>query len=167
MVRRKRRSTQQGEYEDPLKDYGSPTYADQTERALCEGQLSDLQTTPFITVDVDQTVEQTLAMMAEKNIAYLMVIDRDRLVGIFSERDVLYRVAERYHEIKDGPISQVMTTNPVSVYETDSPAKALNLMAVGGFRHLPILNVDEKIVGVLGPRRVTTHLCKHFSDRQT
>jgi len=167
MVRRKRRSTQQGEYEDPLKNYDSPTYADQTEQSLCEGQLADLQITPFITVDVNQTVQQTLAMMAQKDIAYLMVTEGDRLVGIFSERDVLCRVANCYNQIKDEPIRQVMTTKPVSVYETDSPAKALNLMAVGGFRHLPILNVDDKIVGVLGPRRVTAHLCKHFSGPQT
>lgn len=164
-MRRKRRSAQKGDFEDPLKDYSPATYADETERRLCEATLDEMQTTPFMTVGVDQTVEQTLRIMAEKNIAYLMVTDQDRLVGIFSERDVLYKVALRYQEIKNQPISEVMTANPVWVHETDSPAKALNLMAVGGFRHLPILSLDEKIVGVLGPRRVTAYLCRHFANQ--
>lgn len=161
-MRRKRRNTSQGEYEDPLKNYAPPSYADQTERAMCEGQVADLQMTPFITVDVSNTVEQTIRLMAEKDIAYLMVADGERLVGIFSERDVLLKVAEQYQQIKDKPISEVMTTNPVTVYDIDSPAKAMNLMAVGGFRHLPVLDLEEKIVGVLGPRRLTAYLCRHF-----
>ncbi len=163
MTKRKRRIVEQGEFEDPLKDYSPRTYEDKMERSLCEGNVSELQTTPFITVDVNKTVAQTLQMMAERNIAYLMITDADRLVGIFSERDVLYKVAEQYEQIKDCPISQVMTPDPVSVYETDSSAKALNLMAIGGFRHLPVLNLDDKIVGVVGPRRVTAYLCTQFS----
>jgi len=163
MVRRKRRDAQQGEYKDPLKDYSPATYADETERKLCESHVVDMQITPFITVDVSKTVEETLRMMAGKDIAYLMVTENDRLVGIFSERDVLYKVADRYSQIKDHSINEMMTPNPVSVYGTDSPAKALNLMSVGGFRHLPVLNLEEQVIGVLGPRRVNAYLCQHFS----
>ncbi len=162
-TRRKRRGAEEGEFEDPLKDYSTPTYADETEQRLCEGRVGDLQITPYITVDANQTVEQTLRMMAEKDIAYMMVVDDGRLAGIFSERDVLHKVAEQYQQIKSRPLRDVMTAKPVVVYDSDSPAKALNLMVIGGFRHLPVLNVDDQIVGVLGPRRVTAYLCQQFS----
>ncbi len=55
-------------------------------------------------------------------------------------------------------MSAVMTPDPVCVYETDTPAKALNLMAVGSFRHIPVLDVDGKIVGIVGPSRTSAYL---------
>ena len=161
-MRRKRKGTEPGEFNDPLSDYSSPSYEDNMERAVCEDQVDTVQVKPFVTVDAGNTVEQTLRMMYEKNIAWVMITENDRLAGIFSERDVLYKIADRFDQLKDKPIRDVMTPDPVFVYETDTPAKALNMMAMGGFRHVPILDLDEKIVGVLGPRRVTAYLCKHL-----
>ena len=164
-MRRKRRDIQEGEFNDPLKDYSEPSYEDEMERAVSEDRVDAIQIKPFVTLDANTTVEQTLRMMYEKNIAWVMITEDDRLAGIFSERDVLYKVADRFDELSCKPIREVMTPDPVFVYETDSPAKALNMMAVGGFRHVPILDLDEKIVGVLGPRRVTAYLCKHLPNQ--
>lgn len=161
-MRRKRRSTQHGEFEDPLKDYSPPEFEDKMERALCEDRVDSLEVRPFLTIDAQATVQQALTLMHEKNIACVMVTRDDRLVGIFSERDVLNKVADNYEAVKDRSIQEVMVKDPLTVYETDSPAKALNLMAIGGFRHVPILNLEDKVVGVLGPRRVSTYLYKHF-----
>jgi len=164
-MRRKRKDAQEGEFSDPLKDYSEPSYEDDMERAVCEDRVDTVQIKPFVTLDADTTVQQTLRMMHEKNIAWVMITQNDRLAGIFSERDVLYKVADRFDQLKDKPIREVMTPDPVFVYETDSPAKALNMMAHGGFRHVPILDLDEKIVGVLGPRRVTAYLRKHLATQ--
>ena len=60
-----------------------------------------------------------------------------------------------------GPDISILT-GPVVVYSTDVPAKAINLMTTSGFRHIPVLDVDDKLVGVLGPRRLTRYLNKHF-----
>lgn len=158
MARRKRRGTQEGEYSDPLKDYNAKDYEDELVRALCEDHVTELETTPFLGVQASTTIEQTMRLMAERDIACLLVLEGDRLLGIFSERDVLNSVAERYEQIRSHPVSEIMTPNPVAAYGSDSPAKALNLMAVGGFRHVPILDVDENVVGILGPRRVTAYL---------
>ena len=163
-MKRRRRNTQSGEYADPLKDYSSPEYEDQMERSLGEDTLEELDTTPFLTVDAQTSVEEVFRVMADRDISCVMVTEDDRLAGIFSERDVLIKVAERYDQIKQDPIRSVMTLNPVSVHDTDNPAKAINLMAVGGFRHVPIVDVDDKVVGILGPRRVTAYLCKHIPE---
>jgi len=77
---------------------------------------------------------------------------------VFSERDVLNKIADCFEQVKDQPVSQFMTPQPVVVHESDSSAKALNLMAVGGFRHVPLLDLDDKVVGVIGPRRITNYL---------
>lgn len=164
-MRRKRKDTQSGEFNDPLKDYSAPSYEDDMERALCEDRVDAIQIKPFVTLDANTTVEQTLRMMHEKDIAWVMITENDRLAGILSERDVLYKIADQFDQLRDKPIREVMTPDPVFVYETDSPAKALNMMEIGGFRHLPILDLDEKIVGVLGPRRVTAYLRKHLATQ--
>lgn len=161
-MKRRRRSTQAGEYQDPLKDYSPPDYEDDLERSLCEEMVGVIQTKPFLTIDVETPIEQVLQLMAQHDIASVLVTEANRLIGIFSERDVLNLVAESYDAIKDHTVREVMTKNPVSIDETDSPAKAINLMAVGGFRHVPIVNPHDQVVGIVGPKRVTAYLCQHF-----
>ncbi len=157
-MRRKRRSTPPAVFEDPLKDYSPPKYEDELERSLCEDRVDVIKTRPFTTIDADTPIEQALRTMAELDVACLLITERDHLVGIFSERDVLFRVAHQYEQIKGQPVREVMTGRPAAVYETDTPAKAINLMATGGFRHVPILNIEERVVGIIGPRRVTAYL---------
>jgi CBS domain-containing protein len=159
-MRRKRRDTQPGTFEDPLKNYDPLDSTDPLERGLCLDRVDVVQVKPFTTLDADATIQDALALMAKHEIACLLITQHDKLVGIFSERDVLNRVAHRYDEIKFKPVRDYMTDKPAAVYETDSPAKALNLMATGGFRHVPILNVEDKVVGIIGPRRVTAYLQK-------
>jgi len=62
-------------------------------------------------------------------------------------------------------LTEVMTANPLVVHETDSPGTALNLMAVQSFRHVPILSVDKKVVGIIGPRRLTDYLQKQVASQ--
>jgi len=164
MARRKRRAPQEGDFQDPLKNYDGPQRVDGLERSLIEAKVGDMKIQPFATVTPQTSVQRTLEEMAKLNIACVLVVEDDRLLGIFSERDVLMKVADQLEQLKDRPVSEVMTPKPVYVHRTDSPAKAVNLMAVSGFRHVPIVNVDDKVVGVLGPRRVTAYLRNHFKN---
>ena len=165
-TRRKRRSTQAGEFEDPINNYDPPTYEDELEQSLGEDEVKSMQTQPYTAIDASVTIEDAVKLMCERDIACVLVTENDRLAGIFSERDVLNKVADRYEQIKSHPITEVMTAKPLAVYETDCPAKPLNLMAVGGFRHVPILDLDEQVVGVLGPRRVTEYLQRYFRKHE-
>lgn len=161
-MRRKRRKTTSGAFSDPLKDYSPPEYADALEQALCDNDMASMAITPMVTVNLDTTVSKTMQIMSEQGVACALVIDEDqKLHGVFTERDVLDKVAEQYHMIKDLPVRVVMTHDPVCVYDMDMPAKALNLMATGNFRHVPVLDVDDRLIGVLGPRRVTGFLSRH------
>jgi hypothetical protein len=77
-------------------------------------------------------------------------------------RDVLTRMSEHYERVRLQPVRAIMTPQPVFLYETASPAKVINLMAVGGFRHVPVLDVDNRVVGVVGPRRILNYLEPHL-----
>ena len=61
-------------------------------------------------------------------------------------------------EKADQPVSSVMRKGPVYVYETEDVAATLSVMAVSGFRHVPVLNLEDKLVGIVTPRRVTQFL---------
>lgn len=161
-MKRVRRQTPPGQFSDPLSDYSAPDYEDDLERSLMEETIASAMTyQPYKTVSIDTTVIDTMKIMAEMGIACIMVTDNGKLVGIFSERDVLNRVIDDFNNVKNQPISSLMTPDPIAVHENDCPAKALNQMAVGGFRHVPVLTVDERIAGILGPRRVV----KYIEDR--
>lgn len=158
MAKRQRRQTPRGDFQDPLKNYESPEYADELERALMEDDVTAIPITPISTVMPEATVEDAMRLMAKYGIACVLVVEGNRLLGLFSERDVLNKVAERFDEVRHRSVTTVMTADPLVVHDIDSPATALNLMAVQGFRHVPILSVDEKLVGIVGPRRITTYL---------
>ena len=66
--------------------------------------------------------------------------------------------------VKDRPVSDVMTTRPVYVYGTDPAAAVLSVMAVSGHRYVPILNLDDQLVGIASPQRVTTFLRRYLAD---
>ena len=163
-MRRRRRSVDDSDFQDPLKNYETPAYNDDLDRSLMEGEIRDIKITPFTAVLPETTIQEALTEMRDSSIACLLIARDGKLLGIFSVRDVLNRVVDNYDRIMNDQVSDVMTPNPTAVYRTDSPAKALNLMADSGFRHLPILNVDEKVVGILGPRRGTSYLRKFLPD---
>lgn len=158
---RKRNPVEPGEFEDPLSNYDPPQYADELERVLCETKVSQMPMTPVASVERDARVQDALDLMAKHECSCVVVQDAGKTIGVFTARDVLNKIAEN-PATRVEPITAHMTPNPRTVYATDCPAKALNLMAVGGFRHIPVLDVDENIVGILGPRRVTDFLESHL-----
>ena len=148
----------EGEFQDPLKDYSPPTYADPLEQGLAEDEVSVLQTQPCETIAANATIREAVERLASIHHACLLVEQDGRLVGMFTDRDLLDRVALEYADIQDNPVSSVMTRDPVSVHDNDSVSAALSVMAVSGYRHVPVLNLEKQLVGIVTPRRVTEYL---------
>ena len=101
-------------------------------------------------------------MLHDSGVSSLLVVDGDALVGIFTERDVLERVVERYPRISRETVKDFMTTDPTIVYQSDPAAAGAAAIAVAGHRHVPVLDMNEKVVGVVSPRRVFEFMEKHF-----
>ncbi|MEQ8791100.1 MAG: CBS domain-containing protein [Pirellulaceae bacterium] len=150
-------------FQDPLENYEPRVYADDLERALAEEPVAAIHAQPFIAIAADTPVHAALEKLVGRDIASTLVVDEQQhLVGIFSDRDALDKVALEYDAVKDQPVSEVMTKNPVVVREDDSSAAALCVMAAAGYRHVPVLSADDKIVGIVSPHRVVDFLQKHF-----
>ncbi len=162
--RRKRRGVQPGDFQDPLSDYSPPQFDDDLEQDLAELTIADMDAWPPLVVAPTDSIENAIKRMREDDFGCVLVIDSEnKLVGIFSERDVLNKIAGHFEATRKLPVSVVMTHNPVVIYDSDPPAKALNMMAIGSFRHLAVLDADDKPIGILGPRRVNAFLQKYFS----
>jgi CBS domain-containing protein len=149
-----------GDFVDPLSNYEPRDYSDAIQEALAEETVTAIRSRPYAEIASDKTVYGALQALAGLKVASLLVVEQGRLVGVFTERDVLERVALRFHEVKDRPVREVMTSNPIVVYETDPAGAALSAIAVAGFRHVPVVDVNGGVVGVISPRRVFEFLQK-------
>jgi CBS domain-containing protein len=114
------------------------------------------------TVSPDTPVGEVLRKMVGETIGCVMVVDGDKLVGIFSERDALMKLNTDAPKFATRPISQFMTTEPVTLETNDKIAFALHKMNVGGYRHVPIL-FGGKLVGVISIRDILRYLTERIA----
>ena len=157
-----RDETSADEFKDPLSNYDSATYHDPLEKAIAQQTDGAVESQPCATIAPDTPVHQAVQRLSNLEVACLVVAENRRLLGVFTERDVLDKVALQFDEVKDRPVSEVMTPKPDFVYETDAVAAALFVMAASGHRHVPVLDPNERIVGIVSPIRVTTFLQRYF-----
>lgn len=94
----------------------------------------------IVTADVTMSVRQVVGILAERRIGAIPVMDGGRVVGIFSERDVLYRLADQGAACLDQPVEKVMTAPPITVDRRTSTLEALGLMTRRRIRHLPVVD---------------------------
>ena len=87
----------------------------------------------------------------------VLVVQNGRLVGIFTDRDAVLKVAGQPVEAR--PIAELMTRDPVVLRHDDTIAVAINKMAVGGFRHIPIVE-NGRPTGLVSARDVFRHLAR-------
>jgi CBS domain-containing protein len=109
------------------------------------GRLLDGRQTSVITCSPETTVAEAVAILAERRIGALPVIDNHKVLGIFSERDLVYRLAQEGAATLDHPVSEVMTA-PAHTVERDLPVlAALSMMTKRRVRHLPVLEYGRMV----------------------
>jgi signal-transduction protein with cAMP-binding, CBS, and nucleotidyltransferase domain len=108
------------------------------------------------------TVRQAIETMHQRRIGYVLVVEQGRLLGIFTERDVLTKVAARDIDIDRVPVGQLMTPNPECLGADDELVYALNQMSVGGYRHIPLLDDNGHPTGVVAMRHIVDYLVSLF-----
>ena len=152
------------DFQDPLENYEPKQYSDPLEQALVEEPIDNIRHEPFVTIPPSTPIHEAVEKLGGLHVACLLVAENNRLVGVLSDRDVLSNVAFRYDEIKDQPVKEVMTTDPIYVNETDSAVVALSVMAHCGYRHVPVVDLNDNLTGIISPQRVTEFLQQHFQQ---
>jgi CBS domain-containing protein len=119
-----------------------------------------LQPRTPVTLPLDATVAEAVQILLDEDVGAVLVVDDDgALAGIFSERDLLTKVAGSATPFALLPVMQFMTPKPQVVTVDDKLAFALQQMDVGGYRHLPVVR-DGKPVGILSVRDLIRHLTR-------
>jgi CBS domain-containing protein len=113
------------------------------------------------TIEASARVDEAIRRMHDTNTDCLLVLDGGRLVGIFTDRDAVLKVAGR--TTADHPIREVMTPDPVVLRVDDPIAVAIHKMAVGGFRHIPIVDGTHLPTAVVSARDVYRHFAQSIA----
>jgi CBS domain-containing protein len=140
-----------------LAGHDTPQSATTFRGRLLGERLDKLDMAPPEIVDASVVVDEAIRRMHDKAIDCVLVVEGGRLVGIFTDRDAVLKVAGT--KAGGQPISSVMTHDPVVLRHDETIAVALNKMAVGGFRHIPIVE-DGRPTGVVSARDVFHHLAE-------
>ncbi|MDO9143079.1 cyclic nucleotide-binding/CBS domain-containing protein [Rhodoferax sp.] len=105
----------------------------------------------FITAAPNTTVSQAARLMATKNAGAVLVVEDDQLIGIFTERDVVFRVIALGLDPRETCLRQVMTADPKTLSPNQCYGHALVIMQENGFRHVPV--VEENLpIGIISSR---------------
>ena len=99
----------------------------------------------IVQCDVGSTVADAASLLAARRIGALPVLDEGQVVGIFSERDLLYCIAKEGAEILERKIARVMTAPAITIEPSMSVMDALSLMTKRRIRHLPVVKGGEMI----------------------
>ena len=121
------------------------------------------QSKRVVTVPPTMPVDEAARLMKRSGVGAVMVVDKERLVGIFTERDGLFRVLATGRDPHATRVASVMTRNPRTV-DPDKPfGHALFMMHEGGFRHVPVVENGHPI-GMVSARDALGRDLKRFSD---
>lgn len=131
--------------------------------AILETPISDLPLRAPILVSATSTVADAVKSMNDNHTGCVLVGRDGKLIGIFTERDLLTKNLSR-GDSHGAAVETVMTKNPETLEPDDSIAFALNKMSVGGYRHIPIIEATGKPVGVLSVRDIVDFLVDLFPE---
>jgi CBS domain-containing protein len=157
----------QSEFDEAYEDDSSQRELDEQRlgEAIVNSPLAALEPKPAVAVGADTTIREAIEIMLERGIgAVLVVDDHGRVGGIFTERDVLRRVATAAVDASR-PVSDAMTADPVCLGLDDGIAFALNRMILGGFRHIPIVDDAGLPLAVLSLREVVAFIVSLLPSR--
>jgi CBS domain-containing protein len=115
--------------------------------------IADVMRPEFIEVAPEDTLGEVADRMNALNVGAVVVKDFGRLIGILTERDLLKAMAARVHT-SEARVRQWMTENPITASADTDVDEAARVMLENGFRHLPVLDENGQVAGVVSLRRV-------------
>lgn len=127
--------------------------------------LMRIARTPLVTVKPDVTVMEAVRTMAQESIGAIAVVHGNRLAGMFSERDLMLRVISERRDPEQTFVRDVMTS-PVETIRRDSTVdEALKVMLERHIRHLPIIDRDGTLCGMISMRSLLHDKVEELTDQ--
>jgi CBS domain-containing protein len=99
----------------------------------------------------DTSVSNAAKLMAKAKVSAVLVLEKERLIGIFTERDAVSRVIAKDRDVQTTRLAEVMTASPKTIAPDKTFGYALLLMHENGFRHVPVI-ANDRVVGMVSAR---------------
>jgi CBS domain-containing protein len=131
-----------------------------TVRAILDTKGHNVQS-----VEPDAKLSSAVKILAERKIGAVLVMSKGRIEGILSERDIVRVLGERGASVLDEPVDAVMTRKVVSCKQSDTVAEIMEMMTVGKFRHLPVVD-GERVVGLISIGDVVKWRVREYEHEQ-
>ena len=112
--------------------------------------VGEIMTGSVFSIEPTMTVAEAATVMGERKIGSALVMDGEKLAGIFTERDIVRALGEHF-DAAGHPVSEWMTKDPMTVPPDTAVEEALRTMLDRGFRHLPVAE-GERVVGIVSMR---------------
>ena len=106
----------------------------------------------------DASVFDAVALMAQKNIGALLVMEGERIVGMLSERDYARKVVLMARSSKDTKLREIMTPTVIYVHPSQSSEECMAVMTENRVRHLPVLDDDDRLIGLISIGDLVKHI---------
>ena len=137
---------------------------------MLSNQVKEIMTTQLTSAKISETISRVVEIMVSADVGRVIITDADVPVGIFTEKDVLKRVANKGIDLQETSIREVMTSPIQAVAEETHILDALGKMYQGNFRHLLVRGRRGTIVGIVSMRRIlkiAVELGQGLSETQT
>jgi CBS domain-containing protein len=116
--------------------------------------LLKIASVPAAVVSPDSTAFDAVRLMANEQVGAVAVVKAGKLVGIFTERDLMIRVVLEGRDPAETRVSEVMTADCITVKKDVSMGDVLQIMTDHHFRHLPVIDDDGRVLGLLSVRNL-------------
>jgi len=126
--------------------------------------ISSIGIKEAILKDEEASIQSVIESMQTTHSSCIIIINNDKITGIFTERDVVTKIVSKNVDIKNEKICNYMTNNPETLQPDDSIAFALNKMTDGGFRHIPIVSSDSKDIYIISMQDIINSISNYYFD---
>ena len=132
------------------------------EGLLASVKIDDLQRRSVCRVDKATPLKEVYRLLDEEHSVAVLVADENRLVGIFTERDILYRTA--LEGDLEAPIGDLMTRDLVTLASDQRVGDAIRTMTAKGFRHIPVIDSEGEEAGLIGGRDILRLIAEYYPE---
>jgi len=123
-----------------------------------------LDADPPVVLDTETPVRKVVETLRDRHAGCALLVRDGKLTGIFTERDVLLKILGVEGAL-DRPVSTYMTPDPARVTEGDPIRKAVILMRQGGFRTVPVVDAQGRVLSCVRHKDIVNYLVEHYAER--
>lgn len=148
----------------PVSVQNLPEPAHELELALLTDRMAQFVGRRPLMVSPTIRVREVVRLLALNQIGCVVVVDKEQIVGIFTERDVLKKIGDNLPAEGDRPVADFMTRGVQTLPPTAKVAFAIQRMALGGYRHVPIVDARERPIGIFSFRDLLRYFHRKLQE---